>query len=223
MNDRNQSKKLKPLPAELDNDTVIFSYGSLLEHKKLRELLKNRGEFKILETVDAAKAAGLAKANPKDIVILKSVRLENVRVSIVTETILRRWYKNMGGNLQELIDAEIITREILQAVFLVARPAKPGEKGKSLNGGLICNLSKEELSILDKYEWKPVLERTRAPELKIGERAFVPEHITFYAGTEPAGDITSEEKADRARLLNLNRKPGRLSPQARWQRQVRRR
>ena len=217
-----EAEDINKLPAELDNDTVIFSYGSLLEQEKLRELLKNRGEFKIFETSDAAEAVRLAKDNPQDIVILRNVHLENVRVSIVTETILRRWYKNRGGDIETLIAAEITTRDIPQALFLCARPAKLLEKGKILNGGLICNLSKEELSVLDKYEWEPVLKRLRAPELKIGERVFVPEHIVFYALTEAAGDVTAEEKAERASLLNLNRKPGRQSPQARWHGQVRR-
>ena len=217
-----EAKDKKPLPAELDNDAVIFSYGSLLEHEKLRELLKNRGEFKILETSGAAEAAELAQDNPKDIIILRNVRLENVRVSIVTETILRRWYKNSGGNVQELIDAGITTREIPPALFLCARPAEPLEKGKTLNGGLVCNLSKNELLVLDKYEWAPVLKRMHTPELKIGNNTYVPEHITFYAVTVSADDMTSEEKAERSRLLNLNRKPGRQSPQARWKKNVRR-
>jgi hypothetical protein len=217
-----QAEDIKQLPAEVDNDTVIFSYGSLLNHEKLRKLLINRGEFKILEISNVAEAASLVKGNPKDIVILKNVRLENVRVSIVTETMLRRWYKNRGGNLQELIDAGITTREIPQAVFLYGRPAKAAEKGRILNGGLICNLSKDEVLRLDKYEWEPVLKRERAPKLKIREHTFVPEHIVFYAGTESTNDLTSEEKADRARLLNLNRKPGHQSPQAKWQREVRR-
>jgi hypothetical protein len=216
------TEKFTHLPPELDNETVIFSYGSLLEHETLRKLLKKRGEFKIFETNDASEAARLVKANPKDIIILKNVRLENVRVSIVTETILRRWYKNRDGELQELIDAGVTTREIPQALFLYARPAKTGEKGRTLNGGLIYNLSSDEVFMLDKYEFEPVLIRARAPEIKIGERTFVPKHIAFYAGTESPGDITSEEKAERARLLNLNRKPGAQSPQARWQREVRR-
>ena len=215
-------KDKKPLPVELDNDTVIFSYGSLLNHEKLRELFKTRGEFKILETIDAAEAARLAKDQPQDVVILKNVCLENVRASIVTETMLRRWYKNRGGNLQALIDAEVTTPDVPQALFLYARPAKAVEKGKILNGGLICNLSKAELSILDKYEWSPVLIRERAPELKIQNQTYFPEHITFYAGTESTDDITSEERAERAGLLNLNRKPGEPSPQAKWQRNVRR-
>lgn len=216
------TEKFTHLPPELDNETVIFSYGSLLEHETLRKLLKTRGEFKIFETNDASEAARLVKANPKDIVILKNVRLENVRVSIVTETILRRWYKNRGGELQELIDAGVTTREIPQALFLYARPAKTGEKGRTLNGGLIYNLSSDEVLMLDKYEFEPVLIRARTPEIKIGERTFVPKYVAFYAGTESPGDITSEEKAERARLLNLNRKPGAHSPQARWQREVRR-
>lgn len=210
------------LPGELDNETVIFAYGSLLEHEKLRELLTKRGEFKILETGHAAEAAQLVKDHPKDIVILKNVRLENVRVSIVTETMLRRWYARSGGDLEALRAAGLVARETRPAVFLMGRPAKPEEKGRTLNGGLICNLSKEELSLLDRYEWTPVLKRVRAPKLKIGKRAFVPEQITFYAGAESTGDITREEKAERSRLLNLNRKPGGQSPQARWQRGVRR-
>jgi len=216
------TEKMQRLPAELDNATVIFSYGSLLEHDTLRALLKTRGEFKILETGAAAEAARLARDNPQAIVILRGVRLENVRVSIVTETILRRWYQNRGGNIEEIIDAKVTTREISPALFLYARPAEPFEKGKSLNGGLICNLSEAEVSRLDKYEWQPVLERTRAPELIIQARAFVPRQITFYAGTESTADITPEEKAERAGLLNLNRKPGSLSPQAKWHRLVRR-
>lgn len=217
-----ESKDISRLPAELDNDTVIFSYGSLLDHKKLKELLKNRGEFKILETNNVEEAARLAKDNPKDIVILREVRLENVRACIVTETMLRRWYKNRGGDIKELIKAEVTTREVPQAVFLYARPARPEERGRTLNGGLICNLSKEELSVLDKYEFYPVLERMRVPKLKIGDHSFFPEHIAFYAGTEPAEDIKQEEKAERARLLNLNRKPGSQSPQAKWHKRVRR-
>lgn len=217
-----EAKDKKSLPAELDNDTVIFSYGSLLNHEKLRELLKTRGEFKILETGDAAEAVRLAKDNPQDVVILKNVRLENVRASIVTETMLRRWYKKRGGELQALIDAEVATPDVPPALFLYARPAETVEKGKILNGGLICNLSQAEVSILDKYEWLPVLMRVRTPELKIQNQTYFPEHITFYAGTESTGDISSEEKAERAGLLNLNRKPGEPSPQAKWQRNVRR-
>lgn len=210
------------LPSELDNDTVIFSYGSLLIHEKLRELLNNRGKFKILETDSLDEAANLTRDNPKDIVILTNVHLENVRVSIVTETILRRWYKNRGGNLEELIEAEIITRQVMPAVFLYARSARPAEKGKTLNGGLICNLSKAEVSGLDKYEWQPVFKRTRTPKLQIAGSLFIPRYITFYAGTESTKDVTCEEKAERARLLSLNRKPGHLSPQAKWKRNVRR-
>ena len=40
------------LPAELDNESVILTYGSLLEHAQLRELLKDRGEFEIFETAE---------------------------------------------------------------------------------------------------------------------------------------------------------------------------
>jgi hypothetical protein len=101
------AKDIKRLPGELDNDRVIFSYGSLLDHEKLRALLKNRGEFKILETENLTEAATLVQGNPKDIVILRNVRLENVRVSIVTETMLRRWYQNRGGDLEELIKAKV--------------------------------------------------------------------------------------------------------------------
>src|SRR5262245_65016484 len=95
------------LPSELDSGNTIFSYGSLLDHGKLRELLAERGEFRILETNDAAEAARLAKDHADDIVILRNVRLENVRVSVVTEKILRRWYKDRGGDLRELTDAGI--------------------------------------------------------------------------------------------------------------------
>jgi hypothetical protein len=211
------------LPAELDNETVIFSYGSLLEHEQLRGLLKKRGEFSIIETSNLAEAAVLVSKNPNDIVILRGVRLENVRVSIVTETMLRRWYKNRGGDIETLIKAGVTTRDIPRALFLFARPAGIGEKGRTLNGGLICNLRPEELSVLDKYEFEPVLKRTRARQFIIDERIFVPTRITFYAGTVSTDDLAPEEKSERAGLLNLNRKAGQLSPQAKWQEHVRRR
>jgi hypothetical protein len=210
------------LPAALDNDTVIFSYGSLLRHRQLRALLKSRGRFRILETGAAAEAARLAQANPQDIVILKNVRLENVRTAIVTGTMLQRWYKRAGGSVETLIKAGVTTSAATRALFLYARAAAPHEKGRILNGGLICNLTEAELAMLDIYEFTPVLKRTRAPELKIGDRSFIPEHITFYAGTVDAADISPEEKAERAQLLNLNRKRGSLSPQACWERGVRR-
>jgi hypothetical protein len=155
---------------------------------------------------------------------LKNVRLENVRVAIVTETILRRWYVKRGGELEDLIAAGVTTREAPQALFLYARPARPIEKGRTLNGGLICNLTETEETeslLLDKYEFEPVLKRARVPKLKIGDGAFFPEHITFYAGTENFDDITVEEKKERSVFLDLNRKPGAQSPQARWKKDVR--
>jgi hypothetical protein len=212
-----EAQNIKPLPAEIDHETTIFSYGSLLDHDTLREILKARGEFKILETVDLTEAARLVRNNPKDIVILKNVRLENVRVSIVTERMLRRWYRDGGGDPQMLASAGALP----EAVFLYARPARAGEKGRSLNGGLICNFRDAEILTLDRYEWEPVLKRARTPELQIGDRRFVPQHITFYAGTVSTAGITPEEKAERSRLLNLNRTPGQKSPHAKWPEKVR--
>lgn len=187
-------------PKEIDNETVIFSYGSLLNHRQLRELLKHRGDFNIFETTDLDEAVKLTKANPNDIIILKNVVLENVRVSIVTETMLRRWFQKHGGDLQKLIAAGVTTFEIPQAVFLYARPAKMNEKSRSLNGGLICNLTKDEVLMLDSYEFEPVLKRTRTPKLVIQNQIFTPQHITFYAGTESAKDITPAEKIGRAHV-----------------------
>jgi hypothetical protein len=210
------------LPPELDSGTAIFSYGSLLDHGKLRELLAERGEFQILETSVLSEAARLARNHADDIVILRNVRLENVRVSVVTEKILRRWYKDRGGDLGELTDAGIATEDALECAYLYARPARDGERGRSLNGGLIFNLTREEVAVLDKYEFQPVLLRTRAPELVIQGRTYSPENAAFYAGTESAADLTREEKAERSRLLNLNRKPGTQGPQAKWPRNVRR-
>jgi hypothetical protein len=219
--DNVEANEIDRLPGELDNDTVIFSYGSLLDHEKLAELLAHRGEFQIFETSDVAEAADLAKDNPKDVVILRDVHLENVRVSIVTEKILRRWYKDRGGDLRELTDTGIATDAALECAYLYARPARAGERGRSLNGGLIFNLTREEVAVLDKYEFEPVLRRTRAPHLKIQGRVFAPEHVAFYAGTESTGDLTREERLERSRLLNLDRKPGRQGPQAKWPHNVR--
>ena len=216
--DTNDSNRLPP---ELDSRTVIFSYGSLLDHGKLRQLLAER-EFRIFETGDLAEASRLAKNHASDIVILRNVRLENVRVSVVTEKILRRWYSDRGGDLRELTDAGIATDDALECAYLYARPALAGERGRGLNGGLICNLSADEVAVLDKYEFEGVLVRTRTPQLVIQGRTYVPENVAFYAGTESAADLTLEEKAERSRLLNLNRKPGTQSPQAKWPRNVRR-
>src|SRR5262245_12237516 len=139
------------LPPEIDNDTVIFSYGSLLDHGQLRFLFKARGNFEIRETTDIAEASRMVRAFPADILILKNVRLENVRVSIVTEAILRRWYIDSGGDLQKLIDAGVTTKEVPESAYLFGRPAGPGERARFLNGGLVCNLTAEEVEILDKY------------------------------------------------------------------------
>lgn len=209
------------LPPVLDNETVIFSYGSLLEHERLRALLRHRGEFSIVETSSVPEAAHLIAENPDGIVILRGVRLDNVRVSVVTEAILRRWYRNMGGELQSLIEAGVTTVETPEAAYLYARPAFPAEWGRSLNGGLICNLTVEEVAILDKYEFEGVLKRTRTPALAIGGTEYVPEHIAFYAGTMSPKEITDDEKAERSRLLNLGRKPGHKGLHAKWPRNVR--
>jgi hypothetical protein len=218
-----EADNLNRLPPELDNESVIFAYGSLLDHAQLCKLLKHRGGFRIFETNDLAEAGSLVVNKPKDIVILRNVRLENVRVAIVTETMLRRWYKNRGGEIEELIRLGVTKPEVPRALFLYARPSGTFEKGRSLNGGLIFNFTKDELARLDKYEFDPVLVRSRTPELRIGGRSFFPEAITFYAGTESYDDMTAEERTERARLLHFNRKAGQLSPQARWRKDVRRR
>lgn len=220
---KNENPVIESLPAELDNAGVIFSYGSLLEPQKLRDLLTDRRQFKIFETDNAKYAAKLVNLYSSDIVILKDVRIVNVRVSIFTETILRRWYENRGKKVQELITAGIAEAEIPKALFLFARPAELHEKGKILNGGLICNLTRDELLKLDKYEWNPVMKRTRVNQITIEDRCFSPNYITFYAGTESAENITAEEKAERGEMMNFNRIRGCLSPQAKWRRNVRQR
>ena len=209
------------LPPEIDNDTVIFSYGSLLDHGLLRFLLKPRGNFEIRETLHLTEAAGMVSAYPKDIVILRNVRLENVRVSIVTEAILRRRYKDSGGDLQKLIDAGVTTEKVPESAYLYGRPVRDGERGRFLNGGLICNLTTEEVEVLDKYEFETILKRTRAPRLVIQNRPFTPAHIAFYAGTSAADDLTPEEVHERARILSLNRQRGKKSPHARWPENIR--
>ena len=105
-----EPKDIFRLPSELDNEKVIFSYGSLLEHEKLRALFKDRGKFKVLETSSPPEAADLVRNNPTDIVILRNVRLENVRVAVVTETMLRRWFKNRGGELEDFGHASALRR-----------------------------------------------------------------------------------------------------------------
>ena len=209
------------LPRVLDNETVIFSYGSLLDQESLRILLKHRDEFRIVETSNVNAVAGLVAENSDGIVILRGVRLNNLRVSVVTEAILRRWYKDRGGDLQTLVDAGVTTVETPEAAYLYARPARSGERGRSLNGGLICNLTAEEVAVLDKYEFEGVLKRTRAPELVIQGQTYIPLHVSFYAGTESSAGITDQEKAERSRLLNLDRRPGHKGPHAKWPANVR--
>jgi len=40
------------------------------------------------------------------------------KVSIVTEAILRRWYKDSGGDLQKLVDAGVTSREVPESAYL---------------------------------------------------------------------------------------------------------
>jgi hypothetical protein len=209
------------LPPEIDNDTVIFSYGSLLDHGQLRFLLNARGDFEIRETLDLAEAATMVNAHPEDIVILRDARLENVRVSIVTEAILRRWYKDSGGDLQKLVDAGVTSREVPESAYLYARPVREGERGRFLNGGLICGLTTEEVDVFDKYEFETILRRTRTSRLAIQNRTFTPAYITFYAGTAAADDLTPEEVGEKSRILRLNRQRGKKSPHAKWPENIR--
>ena len=211
---------LGALPAEVDNDTVIFSYGSLLDRDRLKHLLRDRGTFQIFETDSLAETSKLVTDKPTDIVILRNVRLLNVRVSIVTESMLRRWYAEKGGDLPSLVEECVTTELPSQSIFLVARAASD-ENGRSLKGGLICNLRPKELLHIDRYEWKPVLERTRTPKLEIDGKTYEPKHVTFYAGKQPLDDISVEERAERSRLMDLNRGKGQKSPQAEWPDNVR--
>ena len=80
----NEGPEKKRLPEALDNEGVLFSYGYLLDQPKLRELLNTRRpNFSILETTDIDEAKKLA-THPDAVVILRNVRMEGVRVSVVT-------------------------------------------------------------------------------------------------------------------------------------------
>jgi hypothetical protein len=210
------------LPADIDNDRAIFSYGSLLDHKILKNLLRERSEFYIFETRDVAEAARLASENPGHIVILKNVLMEGVRVTIVTEAILRRWYAERGGDISKLVDAGVTSMEEPRYAYLYARPARDGERGRSLNGGIICNLTEAEIAMLDLYEMEPVLKRERVPQIQIQGKIYTPNHVAFYAGQESPETITEAERDERALILAAGRKPGRQGPNAKWPMDVRR-
>lgn len=207
---------VNPLPKEIDNERTIFSYGSLLDHDVLRRLLNSRGEFEIFETREIPKAESLLAANSSAIVILRDVRLENIRVSIVTETILRRWFHDHGGDLQKLVDAGVTTSKIPECLFLYARPAAVGERGRYVNGGLICNMTVNEVTRLDQYEFEPVLVRTRTPQLTINGNRYIPKNINFYAGTKSVASLTAAERSERSNFLNRKPKPGLRSIHAKW-------
>lgn len=213
-----------PLPKELDEDTTIFAYGYLLDVSELKKLLaEKRTDFVVLETTRLDEALKLRREHPDDIVILRGVRLEGVRVSVVTEEQLREFYKEQGESVEALVQKGLLEPNPRQHSYLYARVAGPTERGRFLDGGLIAGLRREELEeVLDPYELPPVYRRQRVPELTIEGKRFKPEHATFYAGNIGALARTEEaviaaKKTARAGRAGI----GQYGPGAKWPREAR--
>lgn len=175
---------LEKLPGELDTDTTLFAYGYLLDVSELKELIaKKRTDFAVLETTQLDRALKLRQEHPDDIVILRGVRLEGVRASVVTEEQLRGFYRERGESVEALVQKGLLEPAPRQHSYLYARVAEPDERGRFLDGGLIAGLRREELEeVLDPYELPPVYRRQRVPGLTIEGKRFKPERVTFYAG-----------------------------------------
>jgi hypothetical protein len=201
----------KRLPPAIDAENVIFAYGSLLEEQTLRGLLKPRLPFSIRELTDIDSAVKAAASKPGDIVIIRGVRLLNIRAALVTSAILTRWFP-----FKDHIEAS----EVADGVFLYARRIRDGERGRHLNGGLILGLTFEEIKAIDAYELDPVLQRRPVGTLIINSERYACEHISFYEGTVPAESRTREEKQEIRRLLRVSRASGK--DLRRWPRDVRR-
>jgi hypothetical protein len=183
------------LPDEIDNETVIFAYGSLLDEQTLRTLLVHRRQVNIRTAESIAAAVELRLRSPDDLVILRPVQVEEVRVMLVSNSILDRWASSDSDD----------GSSAPEALFLYGRRAKPHERGRHLKGGLLIGLTYDEVLDIDRYELEPVLSRCPATALKIGAATYRAEKISFYEGSMPAEARTLDEVAEIKRLLKLSR------------------
>jgi len=218
------------LPESIDTETTIFSYGYLLDIDNLKELLQGaRGEkkFCIHETSDVQKADELANSHPNDIVILHNVVLEGVRRFVVNEEQLTNLFKkelSKQGKTWNDYEKKMknkynyeLGEEPERHAYLYVVPAKPDEKSKTLNGGLILGLNASELKMLDDYEYKPVYTRQPTKKLCINEKPYTTEHITFYAGS--VGNPHTEKTMEKTREILYEgklEKKGKLPSTAKW-------
>lgn len=194
---RREKTEALSLPESLDRDTTIFAYGSLLDRAKLQELVgRNRGGFEIQETSSIEQASKVVAEHPNDVVILHGAQLDDVRVSVVSDAELRKWYAGQGRSVDEAIVRGVWPPEIQKYSFLHAHPAGAGEKGRFLNGGLVIGLTETDLTKeIDPFEIPPVYVREPVPKLTIDGQAYIPKHITFYSAGIPEQRRDPKESA----------------------------
>ena len=215
---------LEKLPEAIDNEGTLFAYGFLLDHENLKRLFEEsrKGkEVNIHEAGSIDEAEKLANENPGGVVILRNVKMEGVRAQIITYNQFTEAYKKKFGeeyyyNIDEGHE------------YLYVVPAKEGERGRNIEGGLIIGLNNNDLKYFDIDEAvEPekndgVYFRKKVPELEISGKKYKPDNIKFYSGN--VGDIheflNPEDKASSARIARsaiLDKKMGReLSDSAKW-------
>lgn len=222
--------KLEKLPASLDKETTLFSYGYLLDIPNLHGLLQDiqkLGEkpraIDILEAQDLAEAEQLTGSHPESIIILRGARLENVHVSVVSEKELHDQYEKRGRDIKPLVEKGIQQATPREHAYLYSRRPQKDERGRFLNGGLIIGLKKEELEHLDDYEYDPVYRRQPVNELTIADKRYRSESITFYEGNGPL-ERTPEDKVRASKYVRSDRSNlGERGPNAKWPPGVRKR
>ena len=224
-----ESREFNTLPTSLDKRGTLFSYGSLLLQDTLRSVLKSRRlGFSILEASNIKDAKELVDKNPEAVVILPNVEMSGVRVDVISEDQLRKWYKQTGGDINDLIQKGAFEKETQPRVILYARTAQstdePRTRSRYLNGGLIFGLSEEEVRLdLDAYEADPVYKRAVVPELKINNEKYTPQNVTYYGAGVDLGKAEGESALVNKLLLGpegQGRKLGTLK-NAQWKREVR--
>lgn len=205
------------MPAFIDKPGTLFSYGSLLDHERLREQILEinpDANIDIQDAVNLMDAHRIRVKSPNAIVIVHGAELEGIRANIIRES-----------RFGEPEDAEH------EEAYLYVRKAKEGERPRYVAGGIIIGLTKEFLQALDEYEMAtppkskeddPQFYR-RAPvdELRIDGKIYSSRNIEFYEGIAEPHQTDEDREATRKIVLGEVRKRGEKAEGARWPETVR--
>lgn len=222
--------KFEKLPEAIDNVGTLFSYGYLLDIPNLQGLLEDIQKLTekprtvtIREASDLSEAERLVRSEPESVIILRGTRLENVRVSVVSEEELHEQYEKRGKDIRSLVEKGMQQAPPREHAYLYSRRPVGEEKGRYLNGGLIIGLNEEELKHLDDYEYDPVYRRQPARELVIGSRKYQTEKITFYEGNGPLERSPDHIAKAKKYVWRERSEAGARGPRAKWPPFVRKR